>query len=251
MPAVDDLLRRAADANAASFAAVAAASPGGRRLTAPGVSAIATPAAPERPLFNAAFGLEPGAVAEAYGRLAGFYAEARIPRWTAFVDPADRQSRAALEANGHVLDAEPRMMLGRTEDVAGEDGLIELDPAPTPETIAALNDGVYGYPGSFARTLRSLAALDAAVAVAGGEPVACAVAHDADGDCHITLVATLPDHRRRGIASGLVRRLVRRGRERGCTTTSLVATRTGAPVYARLGYRDLGAVQMWERPADT
>jgi GNAT superfamily N-acetyltransferase len=250
MPAVDDLLRRAAEANAASFAAVAAASPGGRRLADPGVRAIATPAAPERPLFNAAFGLEPGALAEAYEGLAGFYAEAGVPRWTAFVDPADRASTAALEAHAHVLDAEPRMMLGRTEDVAGADAPVDLDPAPTPETIAALNDRVYGYPGSFARTLRSLAGLDAAVGVVGGEPVACALAHHADGDCHITLVATLAPHRRQGIASGLIRRLARRGRERGCTTTSLVATRSGAPVYARLGYRDLGPVQMWERPAD-
>ena len=249
MPAVDDLLRRAAEANAASFAAIAAASAGGRTLTEPGLSAIATPAAPERPLFNAAFGLEPGAIAAAYGLLAGFYSEAGLPRWTAFVDPADTGSATTLAANGHVLDAEPRMMLGQTDDVAGPDAPIELDPAPTPETIAALNDRVYGYPGSFARTLRSLAALDAAVAVAGGEPVACALAHDANGDCHITLVATLPAHRRQGIAGGLIRRLVRRGRERGCTTTSLVATRSGAPVYARLGYRDLGPVQMWERAA--
>ena len=36
-------------------------------------------------------------------------------------------------------------------------------------------------------------------------------------------------------------------RERGCTTTTLVATKMGHPVYARLGYRDLGRVQMWER----
>jgi ribosomal protein S18 acetylase RimI-like enzyme len=250
MPAVDDLLRRAAEANAASFAAIAAASPGGRRLAQAGVSAIATPAAPERPLFNAAFGLEPGALADCYDRLAGFYAEAGVACWTAFVDPGDRDSAAALAASGHVLDGEPRMMLGMSEDVAGADAGVELDPAPTPETIAALNDRVYGYPGSFARTLRSLAGLDAAVALAGGEPVACALAHDAGGDCHITLVATLPAHRRQGIASGLVRRLVRRGGERGCTTTSLVATRSGAPVYARLGYRDVGPVQMWERPAE-
>ena len=61
--------------------------------------------------------------------------------------------------------------------------------------------------------------------------------------------ATLPAYRRQGIASGLIRRLVRRGRERGCTTTSLVASRAGTPVYERLGYRDLGHVHMWERPA--
>jgi hypothetical protein len=36
-------------------------------------------------------------------------------------------------------------------------------------------------------------------------------------------------------------------RERGCTTTSLQATARGKPVYERLGYRDIGAVHMWER----
>ena len=243
------LLTRAAEANAASFVAIATASAGGRTLEDPGVRAIATPAAPERPLFNAAFGLEPGALARAYDGLAGFYAEAGVPRWTAFVDPADSESVAALARNGHELDAEPRLMLAQVADIADTQAPIEFDPAPTPETIAALNDRVYGYPGSFARTLRSLTGLDPLVAVVDSEPVGCALAHDEDGDCHITLVATLPAHRRRGIASGLIRRLVRRGRERGCTTTSLVATRAGAPVYERLGYRDLGSVQMWERPA--
>ena len=245
----DDLVTRAAEANAASFIAIATASAGGRTLEEPGVRAIATPAAPERPLFNAAFGLEPGALGRAYERLASFYAEAGVPRWTAFVDPGDAESVATLSGNGHELDAEPRMMLAPAGDVAGADARIDLDPAPTPETIAALNDRVYGYPGSFARTLRSLDGLDACVAVVDSEPVACALAHDDAGDCHITLVATLPAHRRQGIASGLIRRLVRRGSERGCTTTSLVATRAGAPVYERLGYRDLGSVQMWERGA--
>jgi GNAT superfamily N-acetyltransferase len=250
MPVEHDMVTRAAESNAACFAALTAASAGARRLAEPGVRAVATPAAPERPLVNAAFGLEPGALAGAYDRLAAFYTGAGVPRWTAFVDPADAESIATLAGNGHELDSEPRMMIAPTGDVAGGDTPIDLDPAPRPETIAALNDRVYGYPGSFARTLRSLDGLDACVALVAAEPVACALAHGAGGDCHITLVATLPAHRRQGIASGLIRRLVRRGRERGCTTTTLVATRTGVPVYERLGYRDVGAVQMWERPAD-
>jgi hypothetical protein len=35
-------------------------------------------------------------------------------------------------------------------------------------------------------------------------------------------------------------------RERGCTTTSLQATKAGYPVYAGLGFRDLGPIDMWE-----
>ena len=44
-----------------------------------------------------------------------------------------------------------------------------------------------------------------------------------------------------------MRTLVRDGVDRGCTTTTLIATRAGAPVYERLGYRDVGHLQMWER----
>ena len=35
--------------------------------------------------------------------------------------------------------------------------------------------------------------------------------------------------------------------ERGCRTTTLVATRLGRPVYERLGYRSLGPIEMWEQ----
>jgi hypothetical protein len=34
---------------------------------------------------------------------------------------------------------------------------------------------------------------------------------------------------------------------RGRRTTTLVATKLGRPVYDKLGYRDFGAMQMWER----
>jgi hypothetical protein len=35
--------------------------------------------------------------------------------------------------------------------------------------------------------------------------------------------------------------------DRGRLTTTLVATKLGRPVYERLGYRDFGAIEMWER----
>jgi hypothetical protein len=44
-----------------------------------------------------------------------------------------------------------------------------------------------------------------------------------------------------------MRRALVDARERGCTTTTLQATQMGQPVYSRLGYRDYGRVQMWER----
>ena len=77
----------------------------------------------------------------------------------------------------------------------------------------------------------------------------CATGHDHDGDFSVTLVATLPEARGRGLAGRLLTHALHEARERGCTTTSLQATKMGQPVYGRLGYRDLGPVQMWERRA--
>ena len=84
-------------------------------------------------------------------------------------------------------------------------------------------------------------------AIVDGEPVACTVALDHAGDCCITFVATLPQARGRGLATELMTRALVDARERGCTSTSLQATKAGEPIYARLGYRSLGPLQMWER----
>lgn len=35
-------------------------------------------------------------------------------------------------------------------------------------------------------------------------------------------------------------------REEGMTTASLQASKAGAPLYERIGFRDLGFVEMWE-----
>jgi hypothetical protein len=44
-----------------------------------------------------------------------------------------------------------------------------------------------------------------------------------------------------------MRLALRDARDRGCETTSLEATAAGEPVYRAIGYRALGALQMWER----
>jgi GNAT superfamily N-acetyltransferase len=80
-----------------------------------------------------------------------------------------------------------------------------------------------------------------------GRPAACTAALDVAGDCGIYWVGTLPEARGAGLATGLMRQALLDGRERGCTTTSLQATAMGRPVYRRLGYRELGVIEMWER----
>jgi GNAT superfamily N-acetyltransferase len=115
--------------------------------------------------------------------------------------------------------------------------------------VGEINDRAYGLAGNFAAALTAPSApgVHAYVAHHDGAAAACAVTYDRDGDCGVYMVATLPEARGRGLAGGLMTRALADAAERGCATSTLQATAAGAPLYARLGYRDLGAVQMWER----
>jgi predicted acetyltransferase len=70
---------------------------------------------------------------------------------------------------------------------------------------------------------------------------------DCDGDAGVMFVATLPEARGRGLAGGLLAAALVEARDRGCDISTLQATKMGEPVYARLGYQALGAIQMWEK----
>jgi len=83
-------------------------------------------------------------------------------------------------------------------------------------------------------------------AFAGGEPVGCVGTIEVGDDCCVTGVATPPEHRGRGIASWLMVRALAGAREAGLASASLQASQAGAPIYERLGFRDLGFVEMWE-----
>jgi len=66
----------------------------------------------------------------------------------------------------------------------------------------------------------------------------------------VTMVATVPDQRGKHLASGVLAHALDEARQRGKTTTSLQASKLGQSIYARLGYRALGEVHLYEkRPA--
>lgn len=60
-------------------------------------------------------------------------------------------------------------------------------------------------------------------------------------------VATRASARGRGLASELLRHALRAAMAEGCGTTTLEATKLGQPVYACMGFRVLGELQMWEQ----
>ena len=63
-------------------------------------------------------------------------------------------------------------------------------------------------------------------------------------------MATLPANRGERLASRVLAHALHEAEERGQITTSLQASKLGQSIYARLGYRPLGEIHLYEtRPA--
>ena len=225
------------------------AAPESRVLELDGVLGAVVPAAPGRSVVNSVTYRSASDLERALPDLAAAYEAAGVRAWTVWVPHFDTEAAALLEGAGHALDADPEAMVMELGELDGPAPAgLDLDPAPAVATVARLNDLAYTFEGNdFERALQSAPALHCYVARDEGRPVCCATGHDWDGDFSVTFVATVPEARGRGLASRLLALALQEARERGCTTTSLQATKAGEPVYRRLGYRGLGPVQMWER----
>ncbi|MBA3300920.1 MAG: GNAT family N-acetyltransferase, partial [Thermoleophilaceae bacterium] len=66
------------------------------------------------------------------------------------------------------------------------------------------------------------------------------------GNAEVVWVATRPEAAGNRLAGRLLGHALAEARGRGCETATLEATRQGEPAYAAIGFRPLGAVQMWE-----
>lgn len=250
-PRVDEkeLRRRAIGGVRDEVEAFGSAVPGSLVVRREGLIASVVPASPQRSLFNGVFYDDPAALAAELDSLEALYESHGVRAWTVWVPDADRDSARLLASRGHALDAEPRAMAMELADLGpGPPAPAGIDPAPIDAAACAeLNDLAYGYgPDGFRAGLGGETSIRWHGAFEGGEPVGCVGAIDTGGDCCVTGVATPPEQRGRGIASWLMWRALDDARERGLTTASLQATRAGAPLYERLGFRDLGFIEMWE-----
>jgi GNAT superfamily N-acetyltransferase len=227
------------------------ASPGAHVVERDGVTAAVVPAAPDRSVVNSVAYARADELERALPELAAAYEAAGVRAWTVWAPRTDASAARALERGGHVLDAEPAAMAMELSDlVAPRPDDVDLDPDADLATIARLNDRSYTFGGDhFQRALQSAPDLHCYVARVAGRPVSCASGYDHEGDFCVAFVATVPEARGRGLAGRLIAHALHDARERECTTTSLQATKLGYQVYARLGFRDLGPLQMWERRA--
>jgi GNAT superfamily N-acetyltransferase len=250
-PRVDEqeLRRRAIEGVRDEVEAFGSAAPGSKLIRQEGLLASVVPASPERSLFNSVFYEDPRALAAQLDSLAETYDAHGVRAWTVWVPDHDRDSARLLAERGHLLDAAPRAMAMGLAGF-GAEPVAPAGVAPAPidaAACAALNDLAYGYgDDGFRAGLAGETAIRWYGAFEGDEAIGCVGAIEVGEDCCITGVATPPAQRGRGIASWLMCRALAEARERGLSSASLQATRAGAPLYERLGFRDLGYIEMWE-----
>jgi ribosomal protein S18 acetylase RimI-like enzyme len=246
----EDLYRRML-ANMEVFYRGVARSPTCSLVEREGVVACVCPPAGDRSFFNAVVYRDGAALRAMVDELDRAYVAGGVRAWTVWAPEEDADTAAALEVAGHRLDAEPRAMaapLGEIDVGVGAGGVdwrAAEDLAPFAPIVGPAFGVAPGVAAAASAGLERVVRLY--VARMDGEDVATAGTIDVDGDCGVYMVATRERARGRGLATALMRQALLDAGRRGLETTSLQATRMGRPIYERLGYRDLGALQMWER----
>jgi ribosomal protein S18 acetylase RimI-like enzyme len=235
----------------AFFGLVGEGARAGGTIRRDGVLAAVCPAMPHRSVFNSVVYRSAPMLESALAELATAYDNAGVAAWTVWTPERDTAARSALEGAGHVLDARPQAMAAPLAEIEVADGAAGLGWERSDDVgqMCEVLEEAYGWEsGPAAEVFRALPRLGHVyLARVDGRPAACVAALDAGGDCGIYNVGTRSDARGRGLATRLMRQALLDARDRGQQTTSLQATGMGRPLYRRLGYRELGVIEMWER----
>lgn len=247
-----ELYRRARNLVADELLLFASGSWTGQLLRSSGMVASIVPAAPDRSLFNGMQTTSVAVLRDHYTTVSSAYRDAGVRAWTVWTDPGDEKSADFLAARGHILDAQPTAMAAAIEELnlpSAED--LAWGETKEPADIARINDAAYGFaPPAFTAAMdRPLPpGWQGYLALVQGRPVAAVLTViTAQGDCGITGLAALPETRGQRIATRLLACALRDAQVKGAVTASLQATSKGAPVYAAMGFRDLGRMSMWEK----
>ena len=213
------------------------------------IQAAIVAASPNRSFFNSVFYEDPDHLVDALPRLAELYDEAGVNAWTVWITNEDERARAGLQAAGHLLDATPRAM---GFDLSGlrfpePDPELEIRREMDMELMRQINETAYGYaPGDFP-PMETMPGTEVYLASLDGTTVGTTVTWERGDEVEITLVATLPEARGRGVAKRLLGHALERQREGGRQGSTLISTKLGRPVYLALGYGEVGGFEMWER----
>lgn len=218
-----------------------------------GVVAQVSPAVPGASLFNSVTYRDAAALGAALPELVATYAAAGVRAWAVWIHESDAEATALVRGAGHVLDSSPEGMGCSLEELLAPEGVDELrfTDAPSAEDLQVVLAHGYGMPLEACR--RAVAEVpngsDTTVGLVhlDGVPVSTVQVTLAGQDAGVYGVATVPDARGRGLARCLQYVLLQRARELGAKTTTLQASAAGRGVYAALGYRSFGPMNLWER----
>jgi GNAT superfamily N-acetyltransferase len=212
--------------------------------------AAVSPVTPARADLNSAIYESLEGLEDSLDDLAAAYASAGVRAWTVRVPESDALAGELLRRAGLVMTG-TRAGMG-----------MALVPPPPAEVkrgstgwdwdlvaAGAVNDRAYGdTEGEWARALSDLPPSPGRLYLAHSEigPTSCVLVLDADLDCFLWYVATVPEAQGCGLATGLVDRALTEAIRRGCTSTTVQSTRAGERLYERFGYRVLLRWQIWE-----
>ena len=218
-----------------------------------GVVAAVVPEVPDRSVVNSVAYRDADDLAAAVDELAESYQTSGVRAWTVWVPEDDRDAAATLEAAGHHLDATPKAMIAELARLPEPDSVdLDWDADADPGVVARINDAAYGWVagGTFGAAMSRFGAIEGLrlyQARIDGRPACVLGTYDNGDDCEVYFVATLAEHRGKGLARRLMHRALIEARDRGLVVSSLQATKLGYPVYERLGYEPICTLEMWER----
>ena len=137
--------------------------------------------------------------------------------------------------------AMPVMMLDLSGWPEGDEAVEQVAIAE----IGAVNDRAYGGDqlGRLIAALPPDVGFAYGVRAADGHLVSVAASLDLGTDTSVQWVATDPGHRRQGLGTRVMRRLLHEARRRGRETASLQASPDGLPLYERLGFTTMGELR--------
>ena len=156
----------------------------------------------------------------------------------------DPPIRAAYKALGYRLSASEPVMVHSLKQIPRPKSPAVIQRVLTAESAAALAKAA-GARQILPEHLSEHAALRSYVAVIEGEIVGWvrSIVCDAGNWCSNMFV--LPKHRRRGIASALLAKMLQEDRAHGAKRAVLTASHAGAKLYVTLGYQQVGTLLLY------
>jgi GNAT superfamily N-acetyltransferase len=211
--------------------------------------AAVLPSLTEASLVNGVVILDPAALPDALALMSAIYFNHGVRRWGVLLQPSPTL-RPQLRDAGLAREALPFAMAGELITMATDTNNAD-GPTTRPDfaTVGRINDQAYGHVDD--RMHHLIAGFPPAAAFTygadyDGEIASVAVVSDHESDAAVSFVATLPWAQHQGLAGRILRRALADAGDRGRLTSTLIASHAGHRLYAALGYRDVGTLELWE-----